>query len=277
MISVIENVYNHYATPCEVYYMAGQSNMAGRDVDGTSLTSRANDSNIFEYNRDASGVRSFAAIYPDGGSIENFGSNVGSMRTRFNQTSNKLFVIRYAVGGHCIAAFLPEAQRLIDPQTALPATNADRSQDMIDLFNESMTELYRKNFNRPVKTHFVWYQGAEDAKYDNSGQEYTQDLSALYGEHLKLLLAYVRNNISVFSGNVTIIRSPDWQSGPGGSGVKPGQDEVRGFQVSVAEEDSRANWLSSDENQSVTTTWEDSSHIDAASQERLGIDLAALI
>ena len=271
---MIDNVYNHYSTPSEFYFMAGQSNMAGRDVDGTSLTSRDNDADIYEYNRDASHLRSFSTIYPEGGTIENFGPNVGLLRTRYNQTTNKIISFRYAVGGHCLPSFLPESERLIDPQSELPSSNADRSQGMIDLFAKKSFLEYRKNFNKPVKTFLIWYQGSEDSKY-NGEQSYAHDLSGLYNSHLVKLLDYIKANVPLFDGEITIVRSPDWQAK--NPIVKPYQEVVRAAQVNVGDSYPKAQWITSDVNQGVTATWEDNSHIDAASQERLGIDLASVI
>jgi hypothetical protein len=265
-----------YAQSSKVIYMAGQSNMQGRDVDGTNLTSRANDGSIYEY-RNSDGVErnTFLTNYPSGGSISSYGPNVGSMRTLRAAGETDNYVIRYGAGGHCLPAFIPESDRLINPQSDLPVGNTDRSALMVNFFNNSTDDMIARHFRKPSEVIFVWYQGAEDSKY-NGEQAYGQDLSGLYDGHLWLLITRMRGSALNYSaGHVVIIRSPDWNSNTPGS--KPYQDVVRAAQVSVANSTSNCDWLTSDINQSVTTTWEDASHINAASQERLGIDLAALI
>lgn len=266
-----------YSRPAKVVYMAGQSNMAGRSVDGTNLTSRENDGTIYEYrNADGTATRStFLENYPSGGIISAFGPNVGAMRTLRSEGETNNYVIRYTAGGHCLPAFLPESQRLIDPKDDLPNGNTDRSELFVNFFNDSTDDMIARFFRKPDEVKFVWYQGAEDSKY-NGAQTYDQDLSGLYAQHLQLLLDRVKSSaINYRPTSLVVIRSPDWNSNTPGS--KPYQDTVRAAQVSVANSRVDTEWLTSDENQSVTTTWEDASHIDAASQERLGIDLAALL
>lgn len=277
-----DNIYDHYAKSTKVIFMAGQSNMAGRDVDGTSLTSRANDGNIYEY-RTPDGVsrNSFATNYPNGGPTVDFGPNVGLARSYYS-TDRDIVTIRSYFGGHSIAAFLPESEREVVPQTNLPPSDSDRSQEFIDFFNDCAEDMFRRHWQKPTNAVFVWYQGAEDANYTGTqtgSWPDCQDLASMYDEHLPKLVQHAINNTDYLnsSSSVIIVRSPDWQSGPGGPTVKPGQGEVRLAQSSYANETSGVQWITSDINQSVTTTWEDASHIDAASQERLGIDLAALI
>ena len=264
-----------YSQPSKVIYMAGQSNMAGRGVDGTSLTSRANDASIYEYRNGSTGRQTYSTNYPSGGPLTQFGPNVGAMRTLRTAGETNNHVIRYTAGGHCLPAFIPESDRLTSPQSDLPAGNTDRSALMVTFFNDSTDDMIARYFRKPSTVKFVWYQGAEDSKY-NGEQAYAQDLSGLYAQHLQILLNRVKSSVVNYPPtSLVVVRSPDWNSNT--SGHKSYQDTVRAAQVSVAGARTDAEWLTSDENQSVTTTWEDASHIDAASQERLGIDLASLL
>tara|TARA_R110000850_G_scaffold275028_1_gene413421 strand:- start:697 stop:1530 length:834 start_codon:yes stop_codon:yes gene_type:complete len=266
-----------YSKPSKVIFMAGQSNMEGRDVDGTSLTSRANDSSIYEYRNIDGAVRNtYLTNYPSGGSIDNFGPNVGALRVLRAAGETNNYVIRYAVGGTACPSFLPATQRLMTPQTDLPDGDVDQSANIVNYFNSATNDMLMRDFRSIGSSVLVWYQGAEDSKY-NGSQTYAQNLSGFYETHLTRLIAYLKSSVTNLTGSsaVVIIRSPDWNANSAGS--KPYQDTVRAAQVSVATADGTAQWLTSDINQSVTTTWEDSSHIDAASQERLGMDLAAII
>lgn len=277
MATAEQLIATRYAQPSKVYFMAGQSNMEGRDVDGTSLSSRANDATIYEYRNINGAVRNtYLTNYPSGGPLDNFGPNVGALRTLRAAGETDSYVIRYAVGGTACPSFLPESQRLMTPQTDLPDGDVDQSDNIKNYFNAATSDMLMRDFRSVSSSVLVWYQGAEDSKY-NGGQAYAQDLSGFYETHLTRLIAYLKGSVSELKGSsaVAIIRSPDWNANTPGS--KPFQDIVRAAQVAVADADATAQWLTSDINQSVTTTWEDASHIDAASQERLGIDLAAIV
>lgn len=265
--------------PKEIFVMLGQSNMVGRAVDGTTLTSRANDGNLIE-RRHLGGTDEhtgrFLDYYPSGGIVTGFGPNVGMARQLYLDGNRNINIVRYAIGGTSIASFLNESRRLLDPQTDLPPEDTDQWASMVVYINASISNILKDSTSTHV-IKFVWYQGAEDSNYTGTEGGYTQDLAAMYGTHLTRLIEDLRTNIvrATASTPWTIIRSPDWGAGPGSA--KPGQTEVRAAQVAVANADANAQWLTSDINQSVTATWEDASHIDAASQERLGMDLAAII
>jgi hypothetical protein len=264
--------------PKEIYVMLGQSNMVGRAVDGTNLTSRSADGHLQE-RRNLGGVNEFYGRFIDyypSGSVTGFGPNVGMARQLYVDGNRNINIIRYAIGGASIASFLDEPRRLLDPQNDLPPGDTDQWDSMVLYLNNAIATTLRDS-GSPYTIKFVWYQGAEDANYTGSEGGYTQDLSGMYETHLTRLIEDLRANINLASSSTpwVIIRSPDWGAGPGSA--KPGQTEVRAAQVSVADADGNAQWLTSDINQGVTTTWEDASHIDAASQERLGIDLAAII
>jgi len=264
-----------YAKSSKVYFMAGQSNMQGRDVDGTSLTSRTNDATIYEYENSNWGVRkTFTERYPDGGAIANFGPDVGSLRTLRAAGELDNYAIRYGVGGTSVVSFLPESSRELDPPNVLPGGDVDQSVNILLFFNGATQDMLMRHFRSVGEAQFIWYQGAEDSKNISGFQP---ALANDYGTHLTRLLAYLKSGVNELKGSspVTIIRSPDWNANTPDS--KPYQDTVRTAQVAVADADATAQWLTSDINQSVTTTWEDASHIDAASQERLGIDLAAIV
>ena len=254
-----------YSQPTDIHLMAGQSNMQGRDVDGTSLTSRANDGTIFEYCIGMAGRNSYLTNYPAGGPLTQFGPNVGMART-LNDGS---YVIRYGAGGQSIAAFIPEERRLTsDP--SIPAANSDHSTLIVNSFNNAISDMLLRYFRKPSNNvDFIWYNGAEDAKTDK--------FSSKHGPHIPILVQWIAENVSSFrtSAPIVVIRSPDWNANT--PAFKPFQDEVREGQEEYVTAASNATLLTSDINQSVTTTWEDSSHIDAASQERLGIDLAAIV
>lgn len=266
MNPIERHIAKSYSEPSTTILMVGQSNMAGRDVDGTNLTSRTNDSTIYEYRiNEGAGVRStFQDIYPNGGSITAFGPDVGMMRTLRSNGETNNYAIRYHAGGHSITAFLPESDRLTEPASTLPDGNTDRSSLLITFIDNCLDDMLARYFRNANNIKFVWYQGAEDSKTN------TLSLHTNYEAHLQALVNRMSGIYPL--SKFIIIRSPDWNSNTPDS--KPNQDVVRAAQVSVANANSLTEWLNSDENQSVATTWEDASHIDAASQERLGIDLA---
>lgn len=264
-----------YAQPSKVIFMAGQSNMQGRDVDGTSLTSRTNDATIYEYENTEWGVRkTFTERYPSGGAIVNFGPDVGSLRTLRAAGELDNYAIRYGAGGTSVVSFLPENLRELDPPNELPGGDVDQSANILSFFNGATQDMLMRHFRSVGESQFIWYQGSEDSKNISGFQP---ALANDYGTHLTRLIAHLKESVTALKGSspVVVIRSPDWNANTPDS--KPYQDIVRASQVSVAEADPTAQWLTSDINQGVTTTWEDASHIDAASQERLGIDLAALL
>jgi hypothetical protein len=253
-----------YAQSTDIHLMAGQSNMQGRAVDGTTLSSRANDGTIFEYRSGTTGRQTYLTNYPSGGPLTQFGPNVGMART-LNDGSH---VIRYGAGGQSIAAFIPEARRLTSAPS-IPAANSDHSTLIVDSFNAAISDLLLRHFKKPLNVDFIWYNGAEDAKTDK--------FSSKHGPHIPILVQWIAENVVSFTASspIVVIRSPDWNANT--PDFKPFQSEVRAGQESYVTATSNATLLTSDINQSVTTTWEDSSHIDAASQERLGIDLAAIV
>ena len=258
--------------------MLGQSNMVGRAVDGTTLTTRANDGNLLE-RRNLGGTEEyygrFLDYYPSG-TVTGFGPNVGMARQLYVDGNRNINVVRFAIGGTSVASFLDEPRRLLNPQTDLPPGDTDQWARMVAYLNSRLGQI-QKDSCTSCTIKFVWYQGAEDSNYTGTEGGYTQDLAGMYETHLTRLIEDLRANITGATASTpwVIIRSPDWGAGPGSA--KPGQTEVRAAQVSVAGADSNVQWLTSDINQSVTTTWEDASHIDAASQERLGMDLAAIV
>ena len=266
--------------PKEIFIMLGQSNMVGRAVDGTSLTTRANDGNLLE-RRNLGGTDEFYGRFLDyypSGTVTGFGPNVGMARTLYADGRRNINIVRYAIGGTSIASFLEESSRLLDPQTDLPPGDTDQWATMVAYINGRIAQIKADSCSS-CTIKFIWYQGAEDANYTGSEGGYTQDLAGMYEVHLTRLIEDLRANITDATASTpwVIIRSPDWNNNGMGGGTKNGQNEVRAAQVAVADADANIQWLTSDINQSVTTTWEDASHIDAASQERLGIDLAALI
>lgn len=266
--------------PKDIYIMLGQSNMVGRAVDGTSLTTRANDGNLLE-RRNIGGTNDFYGRFLDyypSGALTDFGPNVGMARQLYVNGDRGINVLRFAIGGTSVASFLEESRRLLDPQTDLPPDDTDQWSAMVDYLNSGIS-LIERDACSTYRIKFVWYQGAEDANYTGSEGGYTQDLAGMYETHLTRLIEDLRANITGATSATPwfIIRSPDWNNNGQGGGVKNGQDEVRAAQVSIADADENAQWLTSDINQGITTTWEDASHIDAASQERLGIDLANMI
>tara|TARA_R110000796_G_scaffold195722_2_gene312290 strand:- start:1002 stop:2639 length:1638 start_codon:yes stop_codon:yes gene_type:complete len=268
------------AKPKEIFVMIGQSNMVGRAVDGTTLTTRANDGNLLEY-RNLGGTNEFTGRYLDyypSGVVTGFGPNVGMARTLYAGGDRNINIVRFATGGTSVASFLEESRRLLDPQTDLPPSDTDQWATMVAYTNTAIAAIQADSCTS-CTIKFVWYQGAEDSNYTGTQGGYLQDLAGMYETHLTRLIEDLRSNITIAT-TVTpwvIIRSPDWNGNGQGGGVKAGQAEVRAAQVAVADADSNAQWLTSDINQSVTATWEDASHIDAASQERLGIDLAAIV
>jgi hypothetical protein len=150
-----------YAQSTDIHLMAGQSNMQGRAVDGTTLSSRANDGTIFEYRSGTTGRQTYLTNYPSGGPLTQFGPNVGMART-LNDGSH---VIRYGAGGQSIAAFIPEARRLTSAPS-IPAANSDHSTLIVDSFNAAISDLLLRHFKKPLNVDFIWYNGAEDAKTD---------------------------------------------------------------------------------------------------------------
>jgi hypothetical protein len=275
MATAEELIATRYAQPSKVYFMAGQSNMQGRAVDGTSHTNRANDATIYEYENTEWGVRkTFTERYPSGGTIVNFGPDVGLMRTLRAAGEEENYVIRFGAGGHSVTSFLPADQRELDPTTTIPFGNSDQSTSIINFFNRATGDMLLRHFRSVGESVFVWYQGAADSKNISGFQP---ALANDYGTHLTRLIAHLKGSVTELKGSspVVVIRSPDWNANTPSS--KPYQDVVRAAQVSVAEADPTAQWLTSDINQGVATTWEDASHIDAASQERLGMDLAGIV
>ena len=264
--------------PKDVFIMLGQSNMVGRNVDGTSATTRANDGNLLEQ-RNLGGSDEFYGRFLDyypSGSVTGFGPNVGLSRYLYaTHGSRNINIVRFAIGGTSVASFLAESRRLLDPQDDLPPGDADQWASMIAYVNARLAKI-QEDSGSSVRIYFVWFQGAEDSNYTGSEGGYTQDLAGMYQTHLTRLLEDLRANVTgaTSATRAIIIRSPDWNGNGEGGGDKPGQNEVRAAQVTVANLSSANIWVDSDSPKGVTATWEDASHIDAATQERLGIATA---
>lgn len=274
-----EAVARLFSEESKCIFMAGQSNMGGRDSDGTTSTSRANDATIYEYRLNEGSARrqTFADIYPNGGAIESFGPDVGLMRTLRTAGEEDVYCFRYAAGGHSVACFIPEVRRKLDPKDDLSSTTTDRSSLMISFFNSSARDMLLRYFRHTGETWFVWFNGAEDAKYNGTQGGYSQDLSGLVQQHTETLFKYIRAKVSGFnaSSQIILIRSPDWNANT--PGYKAYQDEVRAAQEAVAAADPLVTLISSDDPNGTTTDWFDSSHLSAATLEALGVDVASPI
>ncbi len=266
--SIENDIYDYYSTvDGNIYVMVGQSNMAGRNAASSVVTSTDNDNSIYEYYINNTTRQTFADRYTS--NVSNYGPNVGMGRYLADQGVENIYVVRYAIGGHSVVSFIPESERLLSDPTTLPLGDVDQSTTSVSFINDSLGYINNDYFTKTDNLTFVWYQGAEDAKQTSLQPELYQN----YEAHLNSAIYHYRHNINGMSTStkVAIIRSPDWNSNSEGS--KPYQDYVRQDQLDFSDSDSNTIIIDSDVSEGITATWEDGSHIDVATQERLGLSL----
>lgn len=249
----------------KVYIFNGQSNMQGRHADGTSVSDRGQDQRIqtVDYFFGASSSPlTFAAMYSPFGNVDTqyrFGPEVGFARAMAKTQS--VAVIKYAIGGSSIANWI-EPGDVVAPDNDGIANQWSAFQTFID---QALVKL-RAGGRTVTVAGFIYAQGAEDSNADAAVQP---ALSNAYATHLASLIASHRTITDGGLPNLPfiILRSPNWDS-------KTFEEVIRSAQVTVANADAYAVWVDSDAPGSVTATWEDASHIDAATQDRLGVDAA---
>ena len=170
----------------------------------------------------------------------------------------------WAPGGTSLARFIDPAN------TSTVPTDSNTTwtwSDMTAAFASWFAEL-RTGGDTAELAGIVWFQGNQDTKNQGNGS-----LEAdAYEADLTTLLADLRSTVdggSNPSAPCVIIRSPDWLSQTSSTIY---QATVRSAQVAVAAADPLAVWIDTDAPGGITATWEDTAHLDAATQERVGID-----
>lgn len=237
----------------QVFFMVGQSLMQSSTFVGESanINGREFDDQSLSYIQVAEtyGLRTMKDTIA---ATDSVGFDTAFARELYDGGERNIVILRYAVGGHSIIAFVPEEDRLV----TLPGGMQDLWPQVIPWMNERLSRLTMFGDTYTLRAMVMW-QGSSDR--GDSGRYNA------YGAHLDILKARWRESFSALKWLQVI--SPNWDATTGTLTVQQAQRDS-------SDNDPLASYVESDPALSSAITFLDGTHPDSDSTEKVGVQVA---